>query len=103
MRATSYVCGTLYNVYLIFSCRLDGDDLHLPKYKRDLIIKLNTLRAELQQLQPQSGHCRIEVSREEIFEESYRYILKFRAKDLRKRLMVKFRGEDGIDYGGVAR
>ncbi|GAU88682.1 hypothetical protein RvY_01332 [Ramazzottius varieornatus] len=82
---------------------LDNEDLHLPKYKRDLIIKLNALRAELQQLQPQSGHCRIEVSREGIFEESYRYILKFRAKDLRKRLMVKFRGEDGIDYGGVAR
>ena len=26
-----------------------------------------------------------------------------RKKDLRKRLMVKFRGEDGLDYGGVAR
>ncbi len=26
-----------------------------------------------------------------------------RAKDLRKRLMVKFRGEEGLDYGGIAR
>lgn len=26
-----------------------------------------------------------------------------RSKDLRKRLMVKFRGEEGLDYGGVAR
>lgn len=26
-----------------------------------------------------------------------------RPKDLRKRLMVKFRGEEGLDYGGVAR
>lgn len=26
-----------------------------------------------------------------------------RAKDMRKRLMVKFRGEEGLDYGGVAR
>ena len=26
-----------------------------------------------------------------------------RAKDLRKRLMVKFKGEEGLDYGGVAR
>ncbi len=26
-----------------------------------------------------------------------------RSKDLRKRLMIKFRGEDGLDYGGVAR
>lgn len=26
-----------------------------------------------------------------------------RPKDLRKRLQVKFRGEDGLDYGGLAR
>ena len=26
-----------------------------------------------------------------------------RSKDLRKRLMVKFHGEEGLDYGGVAR
>ncbi|XP_064641714.1 E3 ubiquitin-protein ligase SMURF1-like isoform X4 [Lineus longissimus] len=74
-----------------------------PKYKRDLVQKMKILRQELQTLQPQSGHCRIEVSREEIFEESYRQVMKMRPKDLRKRLMVKFRGEEGLDYGGVAR
>ena len=26
-----------------------------------------------------------------------------RPKDMRKRLMVKFKGEEGLDYGGVAR
>ena len=26
-----------------------------------------------------------------------------RPKDLRKRLMVKFKGEEGLDYGGIAR
>ncbi|XP_015112357.1 E3 ubiquitin-protein ligase SMURF2 [Diachasma alloeum] len=75
----------------------------LPKYKRDLVAKLKCLRAELNALQPQSGHCRLEVSRNEIFEESYRIIMKMRPKDMRKRLMVKFRGEEGLDYGGVAR
>lgn len=40
----------------------------LPKYKRDLVAKLKCLRAELNALQPQSGHCRLEVSRNEIFE-----------------------------------
>lgn len=44
-----------------------------------------------------------QVSRAEIFEESYRLVMKMRAKELRKRLMVKFRGEEGLDYGGVAR
>ncbi|CAH1112298.1 unnamed protein product [Psylliodes chrysocephalus] len=76
---------------------------HLPKYRRDLVAKLKVLRAELNSLQPQSGHCRLEVSRSEIFEESYRLIMKMRPKDMRKRLMVKFRGEEGLDYGGVAR
>ena len=36
-------------------------------------------------------------------QESYRQVMKMRPKDLRKRLMVKFRGEEGLDYGGVAR
>ncbi|XP_037944611.1 E3 ubiquitin-protein ligase Smurf1 isoform X2 [Teleopsis dalmanni] len=81
---------------------LEGADL-LPKYRRDLVGKLRALRTELQAMQPQSGHCRLEVSRSEIFEESYRLIMKMRAKDMRKRLMVKFKGEEGLDYGGVAR
>lgn len=82
------------------------DEIHeeaLPRYKRDLVAKMKILRSELQTMQPQSGHCRLEVSRTEIFEESYRSIMKLRPKDLRKRLMVKFRGEEGLDYGGVAR
>ncbi|KZC13825.1 E3 ubiquitin-protein ligase SMURF2, partial [Dufourea novaeangliae] len=79
------------------------DNELLPKYKRDLVAKLKCLRAELNAVQPQSGHCRLEVSRNEIFEESYRLIMKMRPKDMRKRLMVKFRGEEGLDYGGVAR
>lgn len=81
---------------------LDGAEI-LPKYRRDLVAKMRSLRTELQQLQPQSGHCRLEVSRDEIFEESYRLIMKMRPKDMRKRLMVKFKGEEGLDYGGVAR
>ncbi|XP_053608063.1 E3 ubiquitin-protein ligase SMURF2 [Plodia interpunctella] len=75
----------------------------LPKYKRDLAAKARALRAELQALQPQTGHCRIEVSRNEVLEESYRLVMKLRSKELRKRLLVKFRGEEGLDYGGVAR
>lgn len=81
---------------------LDGAE-SLPKYRRDLVGKIRALRVELQALQPQSGHCRLEVSRHEIFEESYRLIMKMRPRDMRKRLMVKFKGEEGLDYGGVAR
>uniref|UniRef100_A0A8C4NTJ9 HECT-type E3 ubiquitin transferase n=1 Tax=Dicentrarchus labrax TaxID=13489 RepID=A0A8C4NTJ9_DICLA len=81
----------------------EAECLTVPKYKRDLVQKLKILRQELSQQQPQAGHCRIEVCREEIFEESYRQVMKMRPKDLWKRLMIKFRGEEGLDYGGVAR
>ena len=47
----------------------------LPKYKRDLVAKLKCLRAELNALQPQTGHCRLEVSRNEIFEVLYLLIV----------------------------
>lgn len=56
----------------------------LPKYRRDLVGKLRALRSELQTLQPQSGHCRLDVTRQEIFEESYRLVMKMRPKDMRK-------------------
>lgn len=82
---------------------IDMESDCLPKYKRDLVAKMKVLRAELQCLQPQSGHCRLDIPRGEVFEESYRQIMKMRPKDLRKRLMVKFKGEEGLDYGGVAR
>lgn len=42
----------------------------LPKYKRDIVAKIRCLRTEIVTLQPQSGHCRLEVSRNEIFEVS---------------------------------
>jgi len=71
--------------------------------RKNLVQKMSTLRKELSSLQPQSGHCKLEISRKDIFEESYRCVMKLRPKDLRKRLMVKFRGEEGLDYGGIAR
>lgn len=51
------------------------DSESLPKYKRDLVAKQKALRAELQALQLQSGHCRLEVSRTEIFEVNIHKIL----------------------------
>ncbi|XP_067123380.1 E3 ubiquitin-protein ligase SMURF2 isoform X2 [Centruroides vittatus] len=82
---------------------IENGENTITRHRRDIVQKLASLRQELHSLQQQSGHCRLEVSREDIFEESYRLIMKMRPKDLRKRLMVKFRGEEGLDYGGVAR
>ncbi|EHB10351.1 E3 ubiquitin-protein ligase SMURF2 [Heterocephalus glaber] len=73
---------------------VEDEELPAQRYERDLVQKLKVLRHELSLQQPQAGHCHIQVSREEIFEESYHQITKMRPKDLKKRLMVKFRGEE---------
>jgi E3 ubiquitin ligase SMURF1/2 len=46
----------------------------LPKYKRDLVAKMKVLRAEVSKLRLPNGHCRLEVSRQEVFEDSYRMV-----------------------------
>ena len=74
-----------------------------PGSGRDLVHKMKTLRSQLNAMQPQTGHCRLETSRDNVFEESYRQIMKMRVRDLKKKLLIKFRGEDGLDYGGIAR
>jgi E3 ubiquitin-protein ligase NEDD4 len=38
-----------------------------------------------------------------VFEDSFAAMVCVRPEDLRKRLMVKFEGEDALDYGGVSR
>lgn len=74
-----------------------------PGSGRDLVHKMKTLRSQLNAMQPQTGHCRLETSRDNVFEESYRQIMRMRIRDLKKKLLIKFRGEDGLDYGGIAR
>lgn len=74
-----------------------------PSDKRDLVHKMHRLRSQLNAMQPQAGHCRIEVSRDNVFEETYRQVMRMRVKDLKKKLLVRFRGEEGLDYGGIAR
>jgi CxxC motif-containing protein len=92
--------------------------------KVDIMVKLKQLRIQLQLLQPVTGHCRLMIGRDDVFEvqiilrvfiyfqfgvnyflfqSSYLGVSRLRPKDLRKRLMVKFRGEEGLDYGGVSR
>lgn len=48
-------------------------------------------------------YVKINVSRDRVFEESFNEIMRIRAHDLRRRLYIQFKGEEGLDYGGVAR
>lgn len=77
-------------------------DQNVPQYKRDFRRKLIYFRSQ-PALRILSGQCHVKVRRSHIFEDSYAEIMKQSATDLKKRLMVKFDGEDGLDYGGLSR
>lgn len=49
------------------------------------------------------SHIKITVSRQNIFEDSFSQIMRVPPHELRRRLFITFRGEEGLDYGGIAR
>ncbi|KAL4975437.1 E3 ubiquitin-protein ligase RSP5 [Aspergillus desertorum] len=77
-------------------------DQGVPQYKRDFRRKLIYFRSQ-PALRIMSGQCHVKVRRNNIFEDSYAEIMRQSASDLKKRLMIKFDGEDGLDYGGLSR
>ncbi|KAF8366729.1 hypothetical protein PRIPAC_84558, partial [Pristionchus pacificus] len=48
-------------------------------------------------------HVKIGVSRKTLFEDSFLEIMRTNAVDLRRRLYIQFKGEEGLDYGGISR
>lgn len=77
-------------------------DQNVPQYKRDFRRKLIYFRSQ-PALRILPGQCHIKVRRDHIFEDSYQEIMRQSPQDLKKRLMIKFDGEEGLDYGGVSR
>ncbi|KAL2111527.1 hypothetical protein VUR80DRAFT_9881 [Thermomyces stellatus] len=77
-------------------------DQNVPQYKRDFRRKLIYFRSQ-PAMRILSGQCHIKVRRSHIFEDSYAEIQRQSPTDLKKRLMIKFDGEDGLDYGGLSR
>lgn len=77
-------------------------DQNVPQYKRDFRRKLIYFRSQ-PALRILSGQCHVKVRRSNIFEDSYAEVMRQPATDLKKRLMIKFDGEEGLDYGGVSR
>ncbi|XP_046703277.1 NEDD4-like E3 ubiquitin-protein ligase WWP1 isoform X2 [Silurus meridionalis] len=49
------------------------------------------------------SHVKITVSRQSLFEDSFQQIMALKPYDLRRRLYIIFKGEEGLDYGGLAR
>lgn len=77
-------------------------DQNVPQYKRDFRRKLIYFRSQ-PAMRPLNGQCHIKVRRSHLFEDSFAEITRQSPMDLKKRLMIKFDGEDGLDYGGVSR
>ncbi|PPQ65093.1 hypothetical protein CVT24_003054 [Panaeolus cyanescens] len=77
-------------------------DPNVPQYKRDFRRKLIYFRSQ-PAMRAQPGNCQIKIRRNHIFEDSYAEIMRQTPNDLKKRLMIKFDGEDGLDYGGLSR
>lgn len=77
-------------------------DQNVPQYKRDFRRKLIYFRSQ-PALRATAGQCHVKVRRDHIFEDSYQEVMRQTPADLKKRLMIKFEGEEGLDYGGVSR
>lgn len=75
----------------------------VPKaYERSFRWKLSQFRY-LCQNNVLPSHIKITISRQTLFEDSYHQIMRLPAYELRRRLYIIFRGEEGLDYGGVSR
>jgi len=50
-----------------------------------------------------NANCDVRVLGGWVSEDSFTTTMRLQLEDLRKRLMVKFKGKDALDYGGVSR
>ena len=77
-------------------------DESVPQHKRDFRRKLIYFRSQ-PAMRAQPGNCQIKVQRNHIFEDSHAEIMQQTPNDLKKRLMIEFEGEDGLDYDSLER
>ncbi|GAA5875464.1 hypothetical protein JCM1840_005978 [Sporobolomyces johnsonii] len=72
--------------------------------KRDFRRKLVYFRSQ-PPLRPPSGggDVRLIVRRSNLFEDAFSEVMKHPESELKKRLMITFKGEEGVDFGGVSR
>ncbi|VDB98127.1 unnamed protein product [Peniophora sp. CBMAI 1063] len=78
-------------------------DADAPQYKRDYRRKVVYFRSQPALRLVNDAKAEVRVRRGWVFEDSFAAVMRLRPEDLKKRLMVRFEGEDGLDYGGVSR
>ncbi|KIY45606.1 HECT-domain-containing protein [Fistulina hepatica ATCC 64428] len=78
------------------------NDENAPQYKRDYRRKVIYFRGQ-PKMRGLPGKCDIKVRRSNVLEDSFAAIMAHTPENLKRRLMISFEGEDGLDYGGVSR
>lgn len=82
--------------------RVPISDDSAPQYKRDYRRKVVYFRSQ-PKMRVLPGKCEVKIRRTRVLEDSYGVIMALSGEDLKRRLMISFEGEDGLDYGGVSR
>ena len=77
-------------------------DDNAPQYKRDYRRKVIYFRSQ-PKMRVTAGKCEMKIRRTRVLEDSFGAVMALTGEDLKRRLMVSFEGEDGLDYGGVSR
>ncbi|KAJ3411380.1 hypothetical protein HDV05_002305 [Chytridiales sp. JEL 0842] len=77
-------------------------DESVPQYKRDYRRKLIYFRSQ-PPVRILPGHCNVLVRRNNVFEDAFADIMRQSSMELKKKLMIRFHGEEGLDFGGVSR
>ncbi|KIJ62633.1 hypothetical protein HYDPIDRAFT_176429 [Hydnomerulius pinastri MD-312] len=77
-------------------------DAGAPQYKRDYRRKVIYFRSQ-PAMRMKEGKCEMKLRRSRVLEDSFAAAMKMRGDDMKKRLVIRFEGEDGLDYGGVSR
>lgn len=79
--------------------RTQGREINTPRTFKEKYTQLRQLCFH----NSESSHIKVTVNRSTIFEDSYHQVTRLPPHELRRRLFITFRGEEGLDYGGVAR
>lgn len=75
---------------------------NIPKYKRDFTRKLIYFRSR-PELNLISGELKLKIRRDELFEDAFDEFERLSPTQLKKKLVIFFPGEEGLDYGGLSK
>lgn len=73
-----------------------------PNYQRSFSHKVRQFRY-LRSTNSTAGQLKLTIRRDQLFHDSFTHIMQCQSSELRRRLYLSFKGEEGLDYGGVAR